>query len=276
MATGFDCCTSMSFRNTLAAIAIGLLTSSCVQAQAIFSFSDLPNGGFLNVDRPPNCNFPTPTLTVTAGGRDVILTTTRASDMGQPYFMGCFNWSGTAPSFHDPVNPAVAPGDFKGHYQDASTTQGDLIVDFSEPLAGFGLSVLLEGVFRTQLNETVTVYDGPLATGNVLGVATVGPPPQRIRVVFLGVVSAAAQIRSARVSIAGDGFYIDSYAVGVGAGCNSGCAADFNCDAAVDFFDYLDFVDAFSSQEPRADFNGDSVIDFFDYLDFVDAFSTGC
>ena len=25
-----------------------------------------------------------------------------------------------------------------------------------------------------------------------------------------------------------------------------------------------------------ADFNQDSVIDFFDYLDFVDAFSTGC
>lgn len=54
------------------------------------------------------------------------------------------------------------------------------------------------------------------------------------------------------------------------------CFADFNCDATVDFFDYLDFVDAFSSLLPSADFNGDSVIDFFDYLDFVDAFSTGC
>ena len=56
----------------------------------------------------------------------------------------------------------------------------------------------------------------------------------------------------------------------------SACPADFNCDGEVDFFDYLDFVDAFSSQLPAADFNGDSVIDFFDYLDFVDAFSVGC
>ncbi len=54
------------------------------------------------------------------------------------------------------------------------------------------------------------------------------------------------------------------------------CPADFNGDTVVDFFDYLDFVDAFSADDPAADFNGDTVIDFFDYLDFVDAFSTGC
>ncbi len=54
------------------------------------------------------------------------------------------------------------------------------------------------------------------------------------------------------------------------------CAPDFNNDSVVDFFDYLDFVDAFSSNLPAADFNNDSVIDFFDYLDFVDAFSIGC
>ncbi len=58
-------------------------------------------------------------------------------------------------------------------------------------------------------------------------------------------------------------------------GCGD-CAADFSADGIVDFFDYLDFVDAFSSNSPSADFNGDSLIDFFDYLDFVDAFSTGC
>ncbi len=54
------------------------------------------------------------------------------------------------------------------------------------------------------------------------------------------------------------------------------CAADFNCDGVEDFFDYLDFVDAFSSNLLVADFNADGVIDFFDYLDFVDEFSTGC
>ena len=54
------------------------------------------------------------------------------------------------------------------------------------------------------------------------------------------------------------------------------CPADFNNDGVVDFFDYLDFVDAFSNNQPSADFNSDSIIDFFDYLDFVDAFSAGC
>ncbi len=54
------------------------------------------------------------------------------------------------------------------------------------------------------------------------------------------------------------------------------CPADFNCDAGIDFFDYLDFVAAFSGEEPAADFNADTVIDFFDYLDFVAAFSGNC
>ncbi len=54
------------------------------------------------------------------------------------------------------------------------------------------------------------------------------------------------------------------------------CRPDFNHDQTVDFFDYLDFVDAFANALPSADFNRDGVLDFFDYLDFVDAFSTGC
>ena len=58
--------------------------------------------------------------------------------------------------------------------------------------------------------------------------------------------------------------------------CANACAADFNGDGSVDFFDYLDFVDAFSTENATADFNGDGSIDFFDYLDFVNAFSIGC
>jgi len=54
------------------------------------------------------------------------------------------------------------------------------------------------------------------------------------------------------------------------------CPADFNDSGAVDFFDYLDFVDAFASSLATADFNGDSIIDFFDYLDYVNAYSRGC
>jgi hypothetical protein len=54
------------------------------------------------------------------------------------------------------------------------------------------------------------------------------------------------------------------------------CPADFNCDAQVDFFDYLDFALAFSNETESADFNLDGQIDFFDYLDFVQAFGAGC
>ncbi len=54
------------------------------------------------------------------------------------------------------------------------------------------------------------------------------------------------------------------------------CAADFNCDSTIDFFDYLDFVAAFSAGSAGADFNQDGVIDFFDYLDFVSVFATPC
>jgi hypothetical protein len=54
------------------------------------------------------------------------------------------------------------------------------------------------------------------------------------------------------------------------------CTADFNQDHVVDFFDYLDFVNAFSAMDVSADFNNDGTIDFFDYLDFVDAFAQGC
>jgi hypothetical protein len=55
-----------------------------------------------------------------------------------------------------------------------------------------------------------------------------------------------------------------------------GCPADFNDNGQVDFFDYLDFVQAFADEDPRADINGNGTIDFFDYLDFVEAFDSGC
>ena len=40
---------------------------------------------------------------------------------------------------------------------------------------------------------------------------------------------------------------------------------------------FVDDVDFHVSNPPcTADFNGDGIVDFFDYLDFVDAFSAGC
>jgi hypothetical protein len=54
------------------------------------------------------------------------------------------------------------------------------------------------------------------------------------------------------------------------------CPADFNSDGTVDFFDYLDFVQAFSEEDPRADLDHNGQVDFFDYLDFVTSFDSGC
>lgn len=54
------------------------------------------------------------------------------------------------------------------------------------------------------------------------------------------------------------------------------CGADFNCDGQPDFFDYLDFAEAFASEDPAADFNADGQLDFFDYLDFTAQFATPC
>lgn len=54
------------------------------------------------------------------------------------------------------------------------------------------------------------------------------------------------------------------------------CNADFNSDGVIDLFDYLDFVDVFSSGIPDSDYNADGVVDLFDYLDYVDQFAAGC
>ncbi len=58
------------------------------------------------------------------------------------------------------------------------------------------------------------------------------------------------------------------------------CAADFNGDGSVDFFDYDDFVVCFEGgtcpSGVTADYNGDTAVDFFDYDDFVVAFEAGC
>jgi len=54
------------------------------------------------------------------------------------------------------------------------------------------------------------------------------------------------------------------------------CAADFNGDGLLDFFDLSAFLAAFSAQDPSADFNGDGAFDFFDVSTYLNLFSAGC
>jgi hypothetical protein len=88
--------------------------------------------------------------------------------------------------------------------------------------------------------------------------------------------TSTAGIKSGTLIITSDASEEPSRLVTLSGEVLGGCPADFNGDTGIDFFDYLDFVAAFSNLDPTADFNGDGGIDFFDYLDFVAAFSTGC
>jgi hypothetical protein len=231
--------------------------------QVVHSFSEMPGAGFLDVIEPPNCNFPIPTITVNAGGRDVVMTTTMGASMTSPYFFGCFNWDGVVPSRQNPPNPAVNPGNFRGHHNAPGDNYGDLILDFSEPLTGFGITSFLDGLFNSNGSDTIVVYDGPLGAGNVLGVATTGPAISgRLSLDFAGVVMPAAQIRSARV-LMDNGFFIDGYAAAAAPSSPCG-SADFNGDGDVGtdadiaaFFDCLGGLCCATCDPHGADFNGD-------------------
>ena len=80
------------------------------------------------------------------------------------------------------------------------------------------------------------------------------------------------RVRGTAVNLGTQGFAFSA----TGSINQGACQGDFNNDQTVDFFDYLDFVDAFSTGSANADFNNDQAIDFFDYLDFLAAFSSGC
>jgi trimeric autotransporter adhesin len=58
------------------------------------------------------------------------------------------------------------------------------------------------------------------------------------------------------------------------------CAADFDANGQVDFFDYLEFIATFAAgddaPDDAADFDANGQVDFFDYLEFIAAFAAGC
>jgi hypothetical protein len=80
------------------------------------------------------------------------------------------------------------------------------------------------------------------------------------------------------ISLSAAGAQVDFDAVTLDRG--NGCAADFNGDGFLDFFDYADYVTCFETAScppgTSADFNADGFVDFFDYADFVAAFEAGC
>ena len=82
------------------------------------------------------------------------------------------------------------------------------------------------------------------------------------------------------VTIASNDVDVPSLVVTVKGTVQANCAADFNGDGFVDFFDFSDFINCFEQVScpdgKTADFNNDDFVDFFDFSDFIDAFEAGC
>ncbi|MDX2146666.1 MAG: cytochrome c peroxidase [Planctomycetota bacterium] len=114
------------------------------------------------------------------------------------------------------------------------------------------------------------------ASSNQLGLATAhwtvpdnGGLDGRVLYLQWSVIDPTAQGGVARSAIARVPLYCG------GAACPPACA-DFNFDFTVDFFDYLEFAEAYSAGQPAADFNRDGQVDFFDYLDFSNSMASPC
>jgi hypothetical protein len=150
----------------------------------------------------------------------------------------------------------------------ATTTVGrDVWFTFTAPYRG---KLRLATCPGTTWNTVVSIYDACGGTSlacndnaNITGCST------------QSIVSNFAIDQGQQVKIRVGGNSASAFGVGV-LNVSLACAADFNADTVVDFFDYLDFVAAFSTNDPTSDFNSDGTIDFFDYLDFVADFSVGC
>jgi hypothetical protein len=102
-----------------------------------------------------------------------------------------------------------------------------------------------------------------------LTVPAFGEAPNDVYSAFVEIAMAAGAFPESRAEGLIDGVVVTGTLV-------SSCAADFNADGFLDFFDYGDFVTAFETGVGDADFNNDGFVDFFDYADFVTAFELGC
>jgi hypothetical protein len=121
---------------------------------------------------------------------------------------------------------------------------------------------------RRWQRDGVDLADGPTGLGSTI----------------FGSGTGALRIENAALADAGDYRLVVTGSCGnattAGATLTVFCAADFNRDGFLDFFDFLDFVECFEiddcSSGREADFNDDGFLDFFDYLEFVAAFEAGC
>ncbi len=176
-----------------------------------------------------------------------------------------------------PLDPSVFPG-IIGY---ATGTYGFANADIDMPASGVFMLDLTADIEATLISADngIQIYDG-LSVLPVGGTMFFGTPFFDYHPVFNITQGVPGVPQTLRFVVRDrSGIYADSAAFDV-VFTPQYCAADFNFDGAVDFFDYDDFVACFEGGAcpagHSADFNADTAVDFFDYDDFVSAFEAPC
>jgi len=220
----------------IAAIGTSLLSGVAgAQVTPVGSFEQIPGGVFFNITNGSPCGIHfRDNVPITVGDRTITWSCYSTVTLDHRYPMGCINYSSTTwNTWRITPNQSIDPGDFTGDYMVPEDGNGDVIINFSEPLTAFGSTSLL-GPFanssRPQNMDTFTVYDGPNATGNALAtVSTADIIHLQLRLDFVGVVSPTPIIRSVRYDTVFRSISIDGFAVAVAGLCCS-CDPDFDGD----------------------------------------------
>jgi len=191
--------------------AVCLVAPAPAIAQATTNFGDLACAVFL--DLPPPAGSATPFLPfpVLLCDGTVLGVTTRNHPLppppntDDPFYTGTFSYS-LSGAMKEPIDPAVNPGDFDGRYQNRTTGGTDLLLDFDQPVASFGMSTVQTRSVVT-VSDRMRLYDGPLGTGNLVAeVHSQGPPtsPFWHAVRFTGHDAGTPVIRSVVIDVYSD------------------------------------------------------------------------
>ncbi|MBK6733147.1 MAG: hypothetical protein IPG61_03515 [bacterium] len=204
-------------------LGVTLPATSPAQITIVDAFSAIPNAVFNNIVHASPCgaHYHAPFVIDTGGGH--LVTVSYYSEVVEDnYQVGCISLASSSwDHYRLPNDWAVDPGDYIGEYISEGLPDGDLILNFSEPLTGFGSTSII-GPFATSLRpndaDRFLVYDGPNGTGNVLAdVTTADIIHLSLFVDFKGVVSPTPIIRSVRYVNVFAGVSVDGWAIAAAA-----------------------------------------------------------
>jgi len=220
-------------KTSLLTLALGIALTTSANAAITHSFSDLNEAVFY--DLPPSGSYsPFGPLVVDVAGTNVTVTSKRyvsgstTEVLTDPAYLGVFDRSYyPTGSYLAPVDSSIAPGDYRGDYQN----DANIVLNFDQPLSAVGASFML-GISGTEIGVRITAFDNLDNTGNSLGtVITPNSPhlglPRPLDgdsgpfyfLYFVGIQVDAATIRSLLIEPldASDGFALDGIALATSA-----------------------------------------------------------